>query len=163
MSDAQFFQDLGLVSSIRLSWPGASGLRATGLEFQEEQDILELDASGALLSETLIAREYYVHGGGAPSNLLQGVWGWDQAAALSSNGEMMWVERQAGLTDVAYLDGVPIAQTGGASPIAGRSWGYIGHPELDLDERGNWVFKGLLDNSDTLNEVIVKNGVKFVQ
>jgi len=157
----QSFGDVKMVDNDVLLRARVSDPAAVGVE--DVLVLLELDASGALLSETLIAREYYVHGGGAPSNLLQGVWGWDQAAALSSNGEMMWVERQAGLTDVAYLDGVPIAQTGGASPIAGRSWGYIGHPELDLDERGNWVFKGLLDNSDTLNEVIVKNGVKFVQ
>lgn len=57
-----------------------------------------------------------------------------------------------------------IAREGTPSPVPGRNWGALFRPSLSLNNAGDWAIRDALDDTDVLsNEVIVKNGVKFVQ
>ena len=56
-----------------------------------------------------------------------------------------------------------VAQEGSPSPVAGRNWGSLVSPEIDVNPAGDWTLKDTLDGSGATDGIIVRNGVKFVQ
>lgn len=52
-----------------------------------------------------------------------------------------------------------LAREGSPSPVAGRRWGPLESPALDLTSSGTWTLRATLDDSDpNTDAVIVKNG-----
>jgi hypothetical protein len=61
------------------------------------------------------------------------------------------------------IDGVVVAREGDASPVAGRNYGSLSSQSVDLNNNGDYVFKADLDGDTATDDMIVKNGVKFIQ
>ena len=64
---------------------------------------------------------------------------------------------------VFYLNNTLLAQEGSPAPIEGRNWQTLSSKPLDVNNSGAYVFRGNLDGDTADDEVIIKNGVKFVQ
>ena len=57
-----------------------------------------------------------------------------------------------------------VAREGSASPVAGRTWGALETPSVDLNLAGRWTLRAELDASDPATDgIIVRDGAKFVQ
>lgn len=56
-----------------------------------------------------------------------------------------------------------VAQEGDPSPVAGRSWSSLTSVSLDLNNFGEFVFRGTLDGDTASNSVLIKNGDTFRQ
>ena len=88
--------------------------------------------------------------------------------AFNSAGNVLF----AGDTDAAtsedgfiYLSGTGVlAQEGAASPVAGRNYGSLTSPEVDLNDAGDTVFvANLAGGTTSTNDAIILNGSVFVQ
>jgi len=133
--------------------------------------ILDTDAGGNLVSETLLA----VEAGGMPGidDPVASIRFGPDAAAFNDAGQALFtVNLEQGpdfsMDGTVWLyDGttnVLIAREGTPSPVPGRNWGHLFRPSLSLNNNGDWVIRDQLDDSDVFSDdVIVKNGVKFVQ
>jgi len=64
---------------------------------------------------------------------------------------------------VFYLNNTLLAQEGSPAPIEGRNWQLLSSRPLDVNNNGDYVFRGNLDGDTTDDEVIIKNGAKFIQ
>ena len=57
-----------------------------------------------------------------------------------------------------------LAQEGSPSPVAGRVWGPLDDPGVDVNASGDWTLRATLDASDLASDaLIVKNGSVFVR
>lgn len=137
--------------------------------------LLVADASGSLLSTTVIAKEGDVPPGQteAINTIRTGSWSgrlssgslgpWDVAFwACDLNGSDLsdaCVYRWSASTGLSTL----VAQEGSPSPVPGRNWGSLVSPEIDVNPAGDWTLKDTLDGSAATDGIIVRNGVKFVQ
>ncbi|MCP3915677.1 MAG: hypothetical protein GY711_08990 [bacterium] len=122
--------------------------------------LVESDAAGNLLSETVLFKE-----GDVPPGQTEAIADFGTSvheSALDADGNVMWSADLAGDTAqdmVVYVGSTLVAQEGSPAPVAGRTWGSLTSPELDLGDGGDWAFKERLDSSSTADdEVIVRNG-----
>jgi len=68
------------------------------------------------------------------------------------------------LTGPNGTGGAVIAQEGSPSPVAGRNYGTLVSPEVDLNNNGDYVFvANLAGGTTTTNDAIIRNGAVFVQ
>ncbi len=100
---------------------------------------------------------------------------WTAAIDIAQNSPVLWSCDLAGPTAadgcVFKSSGPPIAHVetlvareGSASPVAGRSWGPLETPSVDLNAAGRWTLRAELDASDPATDgIIVRDGSKFVQ
>lgn len=122
-----------------------------------------LGPGGALLSETVLAKEGDVLAGQAEAvaDFATGPHGWD----FNDNGSVLFIADLAGAaaTDgVIYLDNVLLAQEGSASPVSGRNWLGLGTSQrVALNNAGDWAFTGQLDGDTANDMLIVSNGAVF--
>jgi hypothetical protein len=124
--------------------------------------ILQLDAGGALVSETVLAKEGDVLPGQTEAVADFGTG--PHATAFNDGGDILYFADLAGATatdGVIYLNTTLLGQEGSASPVAGRNYETLSSRGLDLADSGDWVFKANLDGATTDDEVIIKNGAVF--
>ena len=84
----------------------------------------------------------------------------DNLSAINDNGDVMFVANFGDDTDAAiYLNDTLLAYEGDPSPVPGRDWGPLRVSGLDLNNSGDYVFKGILDGSGLSgDQLIIKNG-----
>ena len=117
--------------------------------------IAQVNGSGALLSETLIAKESDVLPGQASPVTDFGTGPHDYD--FNADGDALYVARIA-TGDAVYLNSTLLAQEGSASPVAGRNWENLGSTRVSLSDNGDWVMRGNLDGDTADDDVIVSNG-----
>jgi hypothetical protein len=61
------------------------------------------------------------------------------------------------------LDRLLYAQEGSPSPVAGRNWTTLSSPELDINNKAEYVYSGTLDGDPGTASLLVKNNTKFKQ
>jgi hypothetical protein len=86
--------------------------------------------------------------------------------AFTSNGRSFCLVNVTGPLEYevsALLDGSPVAQEGGPSPVAGRLWSDLAFAPLDVNTSGDWVLQGRLHGDPATDLLLVKNGQKFAQ
>ena len=125
---------------------------------------MDLDASGALLSETVVVKEGDVLPGQTES--VEDVETGPHAFAFNNLGQALYVvdlEGDASVDGAVYQDGTLLAQEGAASPAAGRNWATLARAEVDLNDAGDTVLSAQLDGDAATSAVLVKNGAVFLQ
>jgi hypothetical protein len=123
----------------------------------------DLDANGAIVGSTLVARS----GDSTPFGAtVTSIGGGPHEMAMNAFGSVIW----AGDTDAAIsndrfvaIDAVPIAIEGSPSPATGRNWLSLSSPEVDLNAAGQWVVSGQLDGDSASNALIAVDGAVFRQ
>ena len=127
--------------------------------------VVQLDASGNVLSETLIAEEGQIPPG--QTLVINTIRTGPHAGAMNALGDVIWCAdldtASPPMDSVCYLNDTLLAQEGAPSPIPGRVWDDIISPEVDINDAGDWTFKDKLDGDTATDDVIVKNGAKFRQ
>lgn len=116
--------------------------------------------SGALLSEGVLFKEGDVLPGIADSVTDFGTnphtWAFNQM------GQTLYVATLTGLVAnnaAIYRDGTLLVRKGDVDPITGRLWESItSSTPVDLNDYGQWVFRGNLDGATGDDDMIVKNG-----
>lgn len=127
--------------------------------------ILSVDGTGALISETVFAKEGDVFAAVAPeaiTDISTGPHEW----AFSAAGDVMFAATLTGGSNnsAIFINTTLIVRRGDPSPVAGRSWTALTGVELDLSNNGaHYVYSGALDGDPATNLLIVKNGAKFRQ
>ena len=125
--------------------------------------VAEIDGSGTVLSERIVAKEGDVLPGqtGAITEMETGA----EESAINASGQVIYSIDVDGPTSAdrsVYLDQTLLMREGSPSPVAGRNWGSLTSVEVDLADSGNWVAKANLDSSNTADDdVIVKDGAIF--
>lgn len=125
---------------------------------------LEVDAAGALLSETVLHKE----GDFLPGQIesVESFATNPHGIAVNDSGSIIFgvdVTGSTSLDDAVYLDGTLLAQEGSASPLAGRLWRNLGSSKVDLSSNGHWVMSGFVDGDTATDSVIIRDGVLFRQ
>ena len=128
--------------------------------------VFQLDGTGALLSETIVAKEGDVLPG-------QGFAAADFGTgphnfAFNDAGDVMFfvdtVDPVTAADGAIYLNSTVLAQEGGASPVAGRTWLSLSSSVMDLSDNGlHTVLRGQLSAPTTDDQLVVLDGAKFVQ
>jgi hypothetical protein len=103
---------------------------------------------------------------GAPGVVLSSLNTTRNSLAINNRGD--WLSFADGTGSTArdgflLLNGVPVLREGDASPVSGRNWENLGSPELDLNDRGDWVVSARLVGVNTSDWLIAKNNEKIVQ
>lgn len=127
--------------------------------------IAQVDGTGALLSETVFAKEgdmlpgmldFVADFGTGPHNF-----------DFNNSGSVLFVADGDGATTTdgnIFLDNVLLAQEGSPSPVPGRNWLSLSTSQrVALSNTGHWVHTGQLDAPTTDDQVIIKNGALFRQ
>jgi hypothetical protein len=86
--------------------------------------------------------------------------------ALNDDGDAMYfadLDGDSTTDDTIWINSTLIAQEEGPSPIGGRTWATLSSPELDLNNKGEYVFSGSLNGDSASNLLIDKKGTKFKQ
>jgi hypothetical protein len=81
-------------------------------------------------------------------------------------GDVMFFAELEGSSETdgaIYLNETLLAQEGTPSPIDGRNWQLLSSRPLDVNNNGDYVYRGNLDGDAADDEVIIRNGVKFLQ
>lgn len=160
--DVKLLDDRRVLLRARVDDPTVQGIEDVLLA-------LQLSAQGEITSETLIAREPFVHSGGPPNSLTSGIWGWERSAAINAAGDVMWSITEAGSSstdDAVLLNGIEVLREGSPSPVPGVAWSFSKFPLMALNDRGDWALReelSLLDTDQEHDEIIVKNGAEFVR
>ena len=126
--------------------------------------ILDLDGSGTLLSETVIAKEGDLLAG--QSETVADFETGPHNFAFNDLGDVLFIADLNGDTAVdhaVYLNDTILAQEGSPSPVAGRNWFSLSGAEVDLSDNCEYVISGSLEGDAASNLLIEKNGAKFVQ
>jgi hypothetical protein len=87
-------------------------------------------------------------------------WAWNDAGQTAYFADLGGATTTDG---TIYRDGTLIAQEGGASPVAGRTYELLSSRALDLNNAGQLAFKANLDGTTTDDELIVLDGAEFVR
>jgi len=125
---------------------------------------IDLDGSGALLSETAILKEGDAAPGVAGFTISDFGIGAHEFAINNAGDVMYGVDLTGGTAQNAiYLNETPLAVDGAPSPVAGRNWNVLFSAELDLNNVGDFVFNASIDGPGDSSRLLVKNGAKFRQ
>lgn len=126
--------------------------------------LMDVDAGGNLLSETVILREYWTMPGQVHPVRNLGIrhseW------AFNDLNQLMFTADEEGdpsTNSAVYLDGTLLAREGNASPVPGRLWYGLSGAEVDCNNVGGWVIHAELDGSSDDDFLIEKSGQKLVQ
>jgi hypothetical protein len=127
--------------------------------------LAQVDGTGALLSETVVAKE----GDALPGQLdLVADFGTGpHAFDFNDAGSALFIVDGDGATTTdgnVYLDTTLLAQEGSPSPVPGRNWLSLSTSQrVALSDTAHWVHTGQLDAPTTDDLVIVKDGALFRQ
>lgn len=91
----------------------------------------------------------------------------DNLSAINDNNDVMFGVR-FGMDDdevsAIYLNDTLLAHEGDPSPVPGRNWGALQVSGMDLNDSGEYAFKGVLDGGGVSGEqVIIKNSEVVMQ
>jgi len=123
---------------------------------------LQLTPAGALLSETVVAKEGDVLPGQIETVADFGTA--PHGTAFNDAGDILYFADLNGATTtdgVIYRNLTLLAQEGSPSPVAGRNYELLSSRGLDLSDTGHAVFKANLDGATTDDELIIKNDSVF--
>ncbi|MBL9032504.1 MAG: hypothetical protein JNM80_12465 [Phycisphaerae bacterium] len=81
--------------------------------------------------------------------------------AFNNAGHALFIADAA--SDAIYKNSTQLALVGGPSPIAGRNWASLITGGLDINNAGDTVFAGTLSGDTATDNIIIKNGAKFIQ
>ncbi len=127
--------------------------------------VAQVDAAGALVSETVLFREGDILPGQTVdvADFATGPHGFD----FNASGSVLMIVDLNGptTTDGAiYLNLGLLAQEGSPSPVAGRNWLSLSTSQrVALNDGNEYVHTGTLDGSTSDDGVIIKNGALFRQ
>ena len=128
--------------------------------------IFQVDGTGALLSETIVAKE----GDTLPGQLFPAAdfgTGPHNIAFNDAGDVMFFVDTTDPVTaadGAIYLNSTVLAQEAQPSPVAGRNWLSLSSSPMDLSNNGqHTVFRGQLTIPTTDDQLVVLDGAKFVQ
>lgn len=125
--------------------------------------LTQVSGAGALLSETVVAKEGDILTGQTEAVTDFGTG--PHSLAFNNAGQVMFVADLAGDTLVdgaVYIGTTVVAQEGQPSPVAGRNWRTLStSTRLDLNENGDWALNGTLDG-DTASDLAIVSSTGFV-
>lgn len=124
---------------------------------------VQLDASNAIVSETVVSKEGDTIGGALVVDF-----GTDPYEfAFNNQGSAIWFAATNAATTIdgmVVVDNVVIAREGDPSPVSGRNYATLSSRPVDISDGGHTVFRADLDGvSTTDDEIIVRDGALFVQ
>lgn len=127
--------------------------------------VFQLDASGNLLAEFLVAKEGDILPGQTFPVAELGTG--PHTFAFSDNTRILYFVDTTDATTSdgnIYLDSTLIAREGTNSPVAGRTWLSLGSSRMDLSGNGmHYVFQGQLSAPTADDQLIVRDGAKLIQ
>jgi hypothetical protein len=126
--------------------------------------IVSVDGTGALLSESVFAKEGDILAGQTEAVADFGTG--PHQSAINNLGQLLFFADLTGATTddgTIYLDNTLLAQEGGPSPVPGRIYQFLSSRGMDLNNVGGYVHKANLDGSTSDDELIVVNGGVFVR
>jgi len=121
-----------------------------------------VNASGALISETVLAKEGDVLPGQVEPIADFGTG--PHQSAINDLGQVLYFADLTGSTSTdgtIYLDLTLLAQEGSPSPIAGRNWQFLSSRGLDVNNAGDYVFEANVDGDTADDELLVLDGAVF--
>ncbi len=128
--------------------------------------LFQLDAAGAITASTLIATV----GDPAPgtAQFFTGFQVTETQNAFNNAGDYIFqgvIDGDVNFNNLYYKNAAIIAQQGMPSTVAGRNWAEMNSTftAVDMNNSGDWVLRGTLAGDTASDNVIVKNGVTFVQ
>jgi hypothetical protein len=88
--------------------------------------------------------------------------------AFNNAGDVVFqgiLDGETATNNAYFKNDLPIVQQGTASPVTGRLWGELSgtNSAVDMNNRGDWVVRGLLAGGPAADMLIVKNGRTFIQ
>ncbi len=134
-----------------------------GVGSTADRALVRIDNPGGAFTETVIVKEGDEV---IPGRFVTDLGTGPHETAFNNNGDAMYavdVDGDTTTNDLIMMNGGLLAQEGGASPIAGRTYATLTSTELDLNDNGDYMFSASLDGDSASNLLIVKNGDKFVQ
>lgn len=144
-----------ILASIAVDDAGAPGFIDRALV------VMQVDAAGALQSETLVIQEGSPIAGTSGTVVLLPELGAE--FALNDAGDSIYWALATGGPDAVMWNATPLAVTGGTSPVFGRTWKKLDRSAVDAGGGGDHVFTGLLSGDLSSDAIIAWNGIKFVQ
>jgi hypothetical protein len=123
--------------------------------------VLDIDASGNLLAENVIAKEGDILSGqvDAVSDFGTG----PHQSSFNDFGDVLFFADLDGAstTDgVVYLNDMLLAQEGSASPVGGRNYEFLSSRGMNLSN-ARYVFKANLDGDTSDDDLIIRDGAVF--
>lgn len=123
------------------------------------------DPVGGGYTETLLAKEGDVLPGVADAATDFGTG--PESFAVNLGGQALFTVALSGAAatnGALYLDNTLIARKGDESPVAGLFYSNLGtNSRVDVNNRGDFAFGTGLSGDASTNQIIVRNGAKFVQ
>jgi hypothetical protein len=126
--------------------------------------IVTVDGTGALLSESVFAKEGDILPGQTEAVADFGTG--PHQSAINNSGQLLFFADLTGSSSadgVVYLNNVVLAQEGQPSPIPGRNYEFLSSRGMDLNNNGGYVHKANLTGDSSDDELIVVNGGVFVR
>lgn len=123
-----------------------------------------VDSSGVLLSEEVVAMEGDVPAG--QTETIEDFGTGPHESGLNDAGQILYFADLAGDSSedgAVYLDADKLLQEKDPSPVPFRRYEILSSRGMSLNNAGDWVAKTNLDGDATTDELIVRNGAKFVQ
>jgi hypothetical protein len=127
--------------------------------------IAQVDGTGTLLSESVVAKE----GDQLPGQLdfVADFGTGPHAFDFNNASSVLFIVDGDGATTTdgnVYLDSTLLAQEGSPSPVPGRNWLSLSTSQrVALSDTGHWVHTGQLDAPTTDDLLIVRDGAVFVR
>ncbi|MFN0130964.1 MAG: GC-type dockerin domain-anchored protein [Phycisphaerales bacterium] len=121
--------------------------------------VISYNAALGTFTETVLAKEGDILPGlgGALTDFGTG----PHQFAFNNAGDAMFIADAP--TDAIYKNMTQLAMVGAASPIAGRNWSSLLTGGVDMNSAGSTVFVGTLAGDTATDNIIIKNGTKFIQ
>jgi hypothetical protein len=123
-----------------------------------------LDGSGALVSETVVAKEGDTLGG-VPVDVVVDFDTSRHEWSVNRSGQVLYLADMNGVTTsdgFLMLDGTLLVREGDPLPGSGRNWEFLLGRAIALNDSGEYAFRGNLDGATTDDELICKNNSVIV-
>lgn len=126
--------------------------------------LLDLDASGNLVQETVLAKETDFLAG--QTETIADLGTSEHQLAFNAGGDVMFFADLNGDTNtdgVLYVNSTLITQEGDPAPAAGRLYQTLSSRAHDLNDHGRYVFKADLDGDTATDYALIRDGEIFRQ
>lgn len=126
--------------------------------------LLQVDAAGNVISHRALAKEGDLFPGQTEN--VSDIHYYSHNFALNNLGDVIFVADLNGdpaKDGVIYLNQTLLAQEGSDAPLTGRKWERISSRPVALNDDLDYVFSGNMDGDTSTDEIIIRNGAKFIQ